>query len=124
MEEKRKPDSGGSSSLENQQEVTAPSVGPNTVIEKEPPEERLGRHEQSSTDAMGLDKRREVVGQSYGPSIARQITIYGVFVAVTVALAIGFILLAGKLDEAPDSYPDLAPWSEPDAKQTPPKPLE
>ena len=89
---------GRSSSLDDQQEVTAPSVGPNTVIEKEDPEERLARHEQSDTDAMGLDKRREVVGQSYGPSFARQAALYGIFVAVTAALVIGFVLLAGKLD--------------------------
>jgi hypothetical protein len=123
-DEKQSPDSSGSSSLDQQQEVTAPSVGPNTVIEKEPPEERLGRHEQSSTDAMGLDKRREVVGQSYGPSIARQATLYGVFLAVTAVVVVGFILLAGKLDQAPESYADEAPWAEPDAPQRAPEELE
>jgi hypothetical protein len=115
---------GGSSSLDQQTEVTAPSIGPNTVIVNESAEERLGRHEQSDTDAMGLDKRREVVGQSYGPSFARQAALYGIFVAVTAVLVIAFILIAGKLDAAPDSYEDLAPWSQPDAEQTKPEPLE
>lgn len=115
---------GGSSSLENQKEITAPSIGPNTVIEKESAEERLGRHEQSEIDAMGKDKRREVVGQSYGPSLARQAALYGIFLAVTTALVIGLVILAGKLDAAPDSYPDLAPWSDADAPQRPPEPLE
>jgi hypothetical protein len=127
MEDEKTKDSGSSrrsTSLEDQQEVTAPSVGPHTVIEKEDPEERLARHEQSDTDAMGLDKRREVVGQSYGPSFARQAALYGIFVAVTAVLVIAFILVAGKLDAAPDSYEDLAPWSDPEAKQTKPQPLE
>jgi hypothetical protein len=113
-----------SSSPDDQQKLTAPSVGPNTVIEKQPPEERLAKHEQSSTDAMGLDKRREVVGQSYGPGVARQATLYGIFLAVTAALVIGFVLLAGKLDQAPDSYADEAPWAEPDAPQRAPEELE
>jgi hypothetical protein len=123
-DERQRSGSSGSSSLDDQQEVTAPSVGPNTVIDKAPPEERLAKHEQSSTDAMGLDKRREVVGESYGPSFARQATLYGVFLAVTAALVIGFVLLAGKLDQAPDSYADEAPWAEPDAPQRAPEELE
>jgi hypothetical protein len=102
-------------------ETPAPSIGPNTEIEHEEPEERLARHEQSDTDAMGLDKRREVVGGSYSPSVARQATLYGVFVAVVVALAIGFKLLADKLDEPPANNPDKAPWSQPGAPQIPAK---
>ena len=102
-------------------ETPAPSIGPHTEIEHEDPEERLARHEQSETDAMGLDKRRGVVGGSYSPSVARQATLYGVFVAVVVALAIGFKLLADKLDEPPANNPDKAPWSQSDAPQIPAK---
>jgi hypothetical protein len=102
-------------------ETPAPSIGPNTVIEHEEPEERLARHEQSDTDAMGLDKRRQVIGGSYSPSVGRQATLYGVFVAVVVALAIGFKLLADKLDEPPAHNQDRAPWSQPGAPQIPAK---
>jgi hypothetical protein len=101
-------------------ETPAPSIGPHTEIEHEDPEERLARHEQSDVDAMGLDKRREVVGGRYGPSVARQVTLYGIFVAVVVALGIGFKLLADELDEPPKNYEDTAPWAEPDARQIPP----
>jgi hypothetical protein len=101
-------------------ETPAPSIGPHTEIEHEDPEERLARHEQSDVDAMGLDKRREVVGGSYGPSLARQVTLYGVFVAVVVALGIGFKVLADKLDEPPKNYEDTAPWADPNAPQLPP----
>ena len=102
----------------------APSVGPNTTIEREPPEERLAKHEQSDVDAMGLDKRREVVGGSYGPSLARQATLYGVVLAVIVALVVGFIILAGELDKAPETVQDRAPWSDPDAPQEPVSPIQ
>ncbi|MGI9019719.1 MAG: hypothetical protein ACR2G3_03275 [Solirubrobacterales bacterium] len=105
-------------------DTPAPSVGPNTTIETEPPEERLARHEQSSVDAMGLEKRREVVGGSYGASFGKQATLYGGALAIVAAIVIGFIVLAGELDKPPESNPDEAPWSNPDAPQTPPSPLQ
>jgi hypothetical protein len=114
----------GTDGEEDISETTAPSVGPNTVIERDPPDVRLARHEQSSTDAMGLDKRREVVGGSYGPSFAKQATLYGGALLITVILVFGFILLAGELDKAPENNPDEAPWSSPEAPQEPPAPLQ
>jgi hypothetical protein len=104
--------------------TTAPSIGPNTVIEKDDPKERLARHDQSSTDAMGLDKRRSVVGGRYSPSLGRQATMYGIFLAVVAAIAIGFVLLANELDKPPKSYPDKAPWARADAPNIPPPPLD
>jgi hypothetical protein len=107
-----------------EQQITAPSLGPNTVIEREPVEERLARHEQSEVDARGKDKRRSVVGNSYGPSKTRQATLYGIAVGVVVLLAIGGKLLADKLDQPPDHITAKAPWAQPDAPQRPPEPLQ
>jgi hypothetical protein len=104
--------------------TTAPSIGPHTVIERDDPEERLARHEQSETDAMGLDKRREVVGGQYRPSRARQLTTYGIFLAVVAAIAVGFIVLAGELDQPPKAYKDEAPWSRADAPNIKPQPID
>jgi hypothetical protein len=105
--------------------VAAPSVGPNTVIEREPVEERLAKHEQSEVDARGLDKRRQVVGQSYGPSKARQLGLYGIFLAVAAAVVIGGIFLIGKLDTGVGkNVPNSAPWSKPGVKQIKPKPIQ
>jgi hypothetical protein len=92
-------------------DTTAPSIGPDTVIEKEDPEERLARHEQSDVDAMGLDKRREVIGGQYSPSAGRQAAMYGIFVAVVAALVIGGLLLVKELDQPPASNADAAPWA-------------
>src|SRR5215210_6386737 len=113
----------GDVSAEGEQDLSdtpAPSIGPHTTFEKDDPEERLARHEQSDVDAMGLDKRREVIGGSYSPSVGRQLTMYGIFIGVLAAVVIGFVLLTNKLDAPPDKYKDLAPWSQADAKQTPP----
>jgi len=108
-----------------EQNVSAPSLGPNTVIEREPVEERLARHEQSTEDAMGLDKRRSVVGQSYGPSKSRQLVVYLGFLAVVVALVVGGIILVGSLDTSVGKdVPNSAPWAKQGAKQINPKPIQ
>jgi hypothetical protein len=105
-------------------EVAAPSIGPNTVIEREPPEQRLARHDQSRTDAMGLDKRRQVIGGGSGPSLARQATIYGIFIVVIAAIAVGAKLLVDDLHQPPAKISDRAPWAQEGVKQRPPRPLE
>jgi hypothetical protein len=108
-----------------EQSVSAPSLGPNTVIEREPVEERLARHEQSEVDAMGLDKRRPVVGEGYGPSKSRQLVVYVGFLAIAVALVVGGIILVGSLDTSVGkNVPDNAPWAQQDAKQVKPKPIQ
>jgi hypothetical protein len=77
-------------------------------------------HHRVELDAMGHDKRRAVVGKSYGPSARQQLTVYGTFIAVMAVLVVGFLLLAQELDKAPDTNPDVAPWSASDAPQRPP----
>src|SRR5215212_10100541 len=99
--------------------VSAPSLGPDTVIEREPPQERLARHEQSDVDARGKDKRRAVVGQAYGPTRKRQLVLYGIFLAVVAALVIGGKILIDTLDQPSDTNANAAPWSQPGAPQRP-----
>jgi hypothetical protein len=100
-------------------ETTAPSVGPNTVIEKDDPEERLARHDQSDKDAMGLDKRRQVVGGRYSASITRQVVTYAIVVVVVIGAGIGIKLLADELDQPPKQVADQAPWTGTDRKPEP-----
>src|SRR5689334_9818473 len=109
---------------EESNKLTAPSVGPNTIIEREPPEERLAKHDQSDVDAMGHDKRRLVVGQSYGPSKARQLGLYAIFLAVVAGLLVGGILLVGHFDKSVDKVPCSAPWCKGNPKQIQPKPIQ
>jgi hypothetical protein len=78
-------------------------------------------HVGEKTDAMGQDKRRQVVGHSYGPSKARQLLYYGLFVAFVIAAYIGGKIAVDELDKPPAKNRDQAPWSKPDAPQTPPQ---
>lgn len=105
-------------------EITAPSIGPNTVIEKKPPEERLDQDKISDVDAMGLDKRRSVVGHSYSASLGKQVVMYGIFLAVVVALLIGGKALVDEADAPPADYEAKAPWAQPEAEPVPPDPLQ
>jgi len=100
-------------------ETTAPSIGPNTVIENEDAETRLARHDQSDKDAMGLDKRRTVIGGKHGASFGRQAAIYGIVIAVVAALVIGTLALVDSVDQAPASNPDAAPWADNKIESTP-----
>ncbi len=61
-------DSSGGTETIDISDTPAPSIGPNTTFDKRPAEERLAGHEQSDQDAMGLEKRRQVIGGTYGPS--------------------------------------------------------
>lgn len=117
-------DSGSGDGSEDISDVTAPSVGPHTTFEKDDPEERLARHDQSDVDAMGLDKRREVIGGSYSPSVGRQAATYGAVLGVVALIVAGFVFAANKLDQPPDKYEDVAPWSNESAQQNPPTEID
>jgi hypothetical protein len=105
--------------------ITGPSLGPHTVINREPVEERLARHDQSEVDALGKDKRRSVVGQSYGPSKLKQLSLYGIFLAAVVGVVVGGFLLLGVLDKpVGKDIPKTAPWAQPHVKQIQPKPIQ
>jgi hypothetical protein len=82
--------------------------------------EHIGQEE----DAMGHDKRRQVVGHSYGPSKARQLLYYGIFVVFVILAYIGAKIAIDELDKAPANNPDKAPWSQQNAPQTPPQRFE
>ncbi len=99
--------------------TTAPSIGPNTVIENEDAETRLARHDQSGKDAMGLDKRRSVIGGKHGASLGRQAAIYGIVIAVVAGLVIGALAVVESVDQAPASNPDAAPWADNKIESTP-----
>jgi hypothetical protein len=105
-------------------DTPAPSIGPHTVMKREPPKERLPRHDQSDVDAMGHDKRRQVVGKTYGPTFARQAVLYLVFVVVVVGIGFGVKLLVDHYDAPPKHFKAEAPWAQPHVKQIPPKPLQ
>ena len=102
-----------------QEEPARATVG---GVEAATPSETGGQtHIGSDKDAMGKDKRRQVVGHSWGPSKGSQLLYYGLAVAFVIALYIGGKVAIDELDKAPANNPDKAPWSQPNAPQTPPQ---
>ena len=63
---------------------TAPSSPDIEELEKFEASEEAKAHEPSDVDAMGQDKRRQVVGHSYGPSRKSQVIFFVVVAAVLV----------------------------------------
>jgi hypothetical protein len=90
---------------------TAPSAANIDELEKFEPSEEAKRKRPSDVDAMGQDKRREVVGHSYGPSARTQIMFF-VTVGAVIAVVVGsWLLLVGLFDKSPTHFKDTAPWS-------------
>lgn len=90
---------------------TAPSAGNIEALDKFEPSAEAKAHEPSTVDAMGQDKRRQVVGHTYGPSAKSRIMFFltvGAVLAVTVG---GWLLLVGLFDKPPTHFKDTAPWS-------------
>jgi hypothetical protein len=100
-------------------DTPAPSIGPKTTFDKRSADERLAGHEQSDTDAMGLEKRRQVSGGTYGPTKTRQLVTWVIAVVVIGGAAFGLKALADKLDQPPAKVQDQAPWTGSDQKPDP-----
>jgi hypothetical protein len=96
--------------------VEAASTAPDS---RDREEEREHQHIGPQEDAMGLDKRRPVVGQGYGPSKGRQLLYYGIFIAVVILLYFGGKAAVNQLDQAPSHNPATAPWAQPPANKQP-----
>ena len=81
-------------------------------------------HAPSRVDAMGRDKRRQVIGHAYAPTRGRQLTYYGIFVAIIIVLVVGAKIAVDELDKAPENIENTAPWSQENAPQVPPQRFE
>jgi hypothetical protein len=98
---------------------SSPGGAPFSNIEPVEPSEEAKAHQPSDVDARGQDKRRQVVGHSYGPSRRSQLIFFAIVAAVVVVILGGWTLAVAAFDAAPESYPDEAPWSAADAAQKP-----
>jgi len=72
---------------------------------------RTSGRKPSDVDAMGQDKRRQVVGHSYGPTARRQVMFFVAVAAVIAVIIGGWLLLVGLFDTPPEHFKDSAPWS-------------
>ncbi len=73
---------------------------------------------------MGKEKRRAVVGKTYGPTRRKQITVWGIVVGVLVVLAILFLTVVSKVDNRDIPLQDTAPWTQPGASEEEPQPTD
>src|SRR4051794_3384179 len=103
--------SGSGSSGSETTRGTAPSAANIEDLEKFEPSEEAKRHQPSTVDAMGQDKRRQVVGHSYGPTRRSQIMFFVAVAAVAVVIVGGWLVLVGLFDKPPTHFKDSAPWS-------------
>ena len=98
---------------------TATSTPDLTGLHKLEPSEEAKAHQASDVDAMGQDKRRQVVGHSYGPSTRSQVLFFVAVGAVMLLVVGGGLAAVAAFDVAPDEYADEAPWSAADAQPAP-----
>ena len=124
MAEERETGGGDAKVKSETGEPTAPSIGAKTEIEHVPPEERLAGHEHSTVDAVGLDKRRTVKGETYGPTKTRVIMSFVVFFAIVGIVFVGLLFLVDRMDQPPDTVEAKAPWAAEDASQHQPVPVD
>jgi hypothetical protein len=68
----------------------------------------------SELDAMGNDKRREVVGKQYGATVRKRLLIYGGVVGVIVVVVIAFLTVVRGYDNRDVPLKDTAPWTKAD----------
>jgi hypothetical protein len=90
---------------------TAPSAPDIEKLEKFEPSEEAKRHEPSDVDAMGQDKRRQVVGHSYGPSKSSQVMFFVAVATILVVVVGGWLALVSAFDNPPEQFSERAPWS-------------
>ena len=98
---------------------TAPSAADIEKLEKFEASDEAKEHEPSDVDAMGQDKRRAVVGHSYGPTKRSQIIFFVMVAGVLVLLIGGSIAAVNAFDQPEDSYPDKAPWAQAGSENNP-----
>jgi hypothetical protein len=97
---------------------TAPSAPDLDKIERFGPSGDA-RSKASDVDAMGQDKRRQIVGHAYGPSKKSQVIFFAAIATIVVVIIGGYALAIALFDQPPSDNPDKAPWSQASAKQIP-----
>ena len=82
------------------------------------------KEESGDVDAMGLDRRRAVVGQQYGATVRKQLLVYGIFLAVVVGVGILFLTVVSNVDNKEIPLEDTAPWTAANASQEAPRDVD
>ena len=78
----------------------------------------------SDQDAMGNDKRRQVIGGQYGATVRKRVVIYGIAIAVIVSAVILSLTVVSNIDDKEIPLEDTAPWTAADAAPEPPRDVD
>lgn len=78
----------------------------------------------TDTDAMGKDKRRQVSGGTYGPTVRKQLTLYGIAIALIALVVIGSLTLVRGYDGRDMPLEPTAPWTKTGAELETPRDLD
>ena len=78
----------------------------------------------SDKDAMGNDKRRQVIGGQYGASVRKRLVVYGIAIAVIVGLVILSLTVVSNIDNKEIPLKETAPWAAADATPQPPRDVD
>src|SRR5690349_10205357 len=84
------------------------------------------RDEERDTDldAMGNDKRRQVIGEQYGATVRKRLLVYGAFVGVLVVVLIVFLTVVSGYDNRDIELKDTAPWTQAGATEAAPRDVD
>lgn len=74
-------------------------------------EDRQGDPPHGDLDAIGNDKRREVVGRQYGATVRKRLLVYGAVVAVVVVVIVAFLTVISGYDNRDQPVRNTAPWA-------------
>jgi hypothetical protein len=88
------------------------------------PDAADGPADGNDLDAMGQDKRRPVVGRSYGVPARKRLLFYGIAILAVVLVVIAFLTVIRGVDEREIPLEATAPWAAEDAPQRPPRPID
>jgi hypothetical protein len=83
-----------------------------------------GEERDSDLDAMGNDKRRQVIGQQYGATVRKRLLVYGAFVGVLVVAIIAFLTIVSGYDNRDMELEDTAPWTQAGALGSAPRDVD
>jgi hypothetical protein len=74
---------------------------------------KVPSRDDNRNDAMGNDKRRQVSGQTYGPTRSQQLRAYGIFVALVLGVGVFGYWAATTIDQRDIPLEPTAPWAQP-----------
>lgn len=87
-------------------------------------DESRGEERDPDLDAMGQDKRRDVVGKQYGATVRKRLLVYGAFVGAVLVAIIVFFTVVSSYDNRDMELEDTAPWTQAGAAQTAPRDVD